>query len=86
MKVRMKVSSAGPAGMRLEGQTYDVDGDEARDLIASGYATAVDVAPETADAAMAPEDETAGSNGEAATQPPAPDEATAPPQRKRKGR
>lgn len=38
MKIKMLVSSAGPAGVRNEGGVYDVDEREAKELVAGGYA------------------------------------------------
>lgn len=45
MKIRMNVSSAGPAGVRNADRVYEVEDAEAQQLIAGGYAVAV-VAPE----------------------------------------
>jgi hypothetical protein len=42
VKVRMRKLSAGPEGVRLEGQTYDVSLEEARALAADGAAEIVD--------------------------------------------
>ena len=41
--VRMRTTSAGPKGTRLAGRAYRVEEGEAADLIAGGYATAIDV-------------------------------------------
>lgn len=41
MKIRMRTTSAGPAGVRDYGREYDVPESEARDLIAGHYAVAV---------------------------------------------
>lgn len=42
MKIIMKTTSAGPDGVRYPGRTYDVSAQEGRELVAGGYATAVD--------------------------------------------
>lgn len=46
--VKMKTTSAGPAGTRLAGKVYPVDADEGAALVAGGFATWVD-APEVRD-------------------------------------
>lgn len=41
MKIKMLTLQAGPSGVRKSGQTYDVPNQEASELIAGGYAVAV---------------------------------------------
>lgn len=49
MKITMRVTAAGPAGVKLAGRTYDVPEAEAKGLLSGGYAglapAAVKVAP-----------------------------------------
>ena len=42
MKIRMKTTSAGPAGSMQAGREYEVPDAEAKDLIAGGYTTPVE--------------------------------------------
>ena len=51
MRVRMLTTAAGPAGVYVAGETWDVASDTGQQLIAGGYAVAAAaVAPETATA------------------------------------
>lgn len=38
MKITMRVTAAGPAGVKMAGRTYDVPDAEAKDLMSGGYA------------------------------------------------
>lgn len=53
MQVTMRTSSAGPAGALHAGRTYDLADDEAKQLIAGGYATPVDRSTKTGQAERA---------------------------------
>lgn len=58
--IKMKTTSAGPAGTRLAGHTYPVSAEEGQALVAGGYATWVNApeAPEI-ERAVAPPPESA---------------------------
>lgn len=47
MRIRMNTLSAAPTGVRLAGREYEVPDAEARQLLAGGYAVAVNPAPAT---------------------------------------
>lgn len=48
MRVTMKQLSAGPAGVRLAGRSYEVDPAEGKAMVAAGVATVAEVDPEPA--------------------------------------
>lgn len=78
MKIRMKTLSAGPAGVRHPGKTYDLAEDQARDLIAGNYATAI--AEQSAALLAATTSPAPAPEIQHATAPPPPaQKATAPP-------
>ena len=76
MKIRMKVTSAGPDGVLNEGKVYDVDDARAKGLVAGGYATEEAAAPPV----EAPAPEATAEVEEATVE--APETATAPAQRR----
>ncbi len=54
MKITMRVTAAGPAGVKLAGRTYDVPEAEAKGLLSGGYAGIAAAAAKVAPAAPAP--------------------------------
>lgn len=64
MRIRMKATSASPAGVLAEGQEYDLGDEEAQDLIEVGAADPVkDAGVEVADSAPAETPEGGGEGG-----------------------
>lgn len=75
MKIRMRVTSAGPEGTKLAGGTYSVEEKEGRELVAGGYASTVEEAKPAPKPAPAAQE--AAAEGEKETASVEPEEAAA---------